>query len=63
MMGLVIGLLCVAVIGWMLFMATFRTGDFINLMKADEERRKNSGARLGKAVKGAVGIARMFTKH
>ena len=51
------------VIGWMIYMMTCRTDDFIRLVKADDERRKNSGARLGKAVRGGVGIAKFFMKR
>jgi len=62
--GMMVGALCLIVIFvWMLYMMTCRTGDWIALTKADEERRRKKSERLGRAAKGAFGIARFFMKR
>jgi hypothetical protein len=53
-------------LGWVLYMATFRTDDYLRLVKDEEERRKarheRNGKLLGKAVKGGFTIAKMLRK-
>jgi hypothetical protein len=53
-------------LGWTLYMATFRTEDYLRLAKAEEERRKarheRTGRALGKAVKTGFTIAKMLRK-
>ena len=55
-------ILLVAVLGWMVYMMTCRTDDWIKLCKADEERKKAVAARMGGAAKASLGIARIFLK-
>ena len=37
--------LLLGILAWMLFMMTFRTRDFLDLMKADEERKRRIAER------------------
>jgi hypothetical protein len=53
------GILCLV---WLFYMATFRTGDFLALMKADQDRRARQAKALGAAAKFGLGAARLFMK-
>ena len=52
-------ILCVVSIGWWLYMMTFRTDDYMRLLKADEERKEKRNER---AMGLAKGIARLLKK-
>ena len=45
---------------WMIYMATFRTNEFIRLMDKDRERKREAAQMLGKAAKGGFSMARWF---
>ena len=48
--------ICVVVaIGWWLYMMTFRTDDYMRLLKADEERKAKRDERAAKVIKGLAG--------
>lgn len=47
---------------WLLYMMTFRTSDFLALVKADEERKRRQARMLGGAARLGMGIAKMFMK-
>jgi uncharacterized membrane protein YqjE len=56
----------VILVGWTLYMATFRTEDYLRLAKDEEERRKarheRAGKMLGGAVKTGFTVAKMLKK-
>jgi hypothetical protein len=49
-------------LGWFFYMITFRTRDFIDLVKAEEERKKARDARMGNAINAALKIGGWFKK-
>lgn len=57
---LIIGLMMAILIGWTLYMVTFRTDDFLRLAKFEEERRRAQSERVGKAIKGGVWLFKLF---
>lgn len=55
-------LLVVAVL-WMIYMATFRTDDFLRLMEKDRERKREQAQMLGKAAKGGFSVLRWWMRR
>ena len=55
-------ILCVLCFGWMFYMMTFRTDDWIRLRKEEEERKAKRHERAGNAFKGALFVARWWLK-
>jgi hypothetical protein len=49
-------------VAWMLYMMTFRTSDFIRLVKEDQERKAKAQERRKEALKGAFVLAKWFLK-
>lgn len=45
---------CILLIGWVLYMMTFRTEDFLRLWRMQEEQKKASHERMGKLAGGAA---------
>lgn len=62
MIWILCGTACVVLVGWMLYMMTFRTDDWLRLVKDEQERKAKRDERIGKVVKTSVGIARLFMK-
>ncbi len=67
--AIVCGILAVAVIGWMFYMMTCRTDDWLRLVKDEEERKvrreklkQKRDERIGNAAKGALSLAKTFMK-
>lgn len=56
------GIACSILIGWMLYMMTFRTDDWLRLVKDEQDRKAKRDERIGKAVKGAVVLAKWLRK-
>jgi len=55
-------ILCVVCFGWMIFMMTFRTDDWLRLLKEEEERKAKRHERAGNILKGAVSLASWLSK-
>ena len=53
----------VAAIAWVIYMATFRTEDFLKLMEKDRERKREQWKQVGSAAKTGFTIARWFMKR
>ena len=53
-----IGIVCL----WMFYMMTFRTDDWLRLLKDREERKAKQRERTNKALKGAFSLARWWMK-
>jgi hypothetical protein len=49
-------------LAWVLFMMTFRTSDFIRLVKEDQERKARAQERRKEALKGAFIVAKWWLK-
>jgi hypothetical protein len=49
-------------VAWMLYMMTFRTSDFIRLVKEDQERKAKAQERRKEALKGAFVLAKWWLK-
>ena len=47
-------ILCVVCFGWMFYMMTFRTDDWLRLVKDEQERKAKRQERTNKALKGAL---------
>jgi hypothetical protein len=62
MIWILCGTACVVLVGWMLYMMTFRTDDWLRLVKDEQERKAKRDERIDKVVKTSVGIARFFMK-
>ena len=62
MIWILCGAMCVGLIGWMLYMMTFRTQEWRQLVQDEQERKAKRDERIGKVVKTSVGIARLFMK-
>jgi hypothetical protein len=58
--GMVIGTVLLAYIAWVLYMATFRTKDFLDLMEQDRQRKRDQAERFGRATKTGFSIAKWF---
>jgi len=63
------GVIAVLLIGWMFYMMTCRTDDWLRLVKDEEERKvrrerlkRKRDERIGNAAKGALSLAKMFMK-
>jgi hypothetical protein len=54
-MSILFVILCVVCFGWMFYMMTFRTDDWLRLVKEDRERK-------AKVLKGAFSLARWLFK-
>jgi hypothetical protein len=61
-MSILFVILCVVCIGWWLFMMTFRTDDWLRLLKEEEERKAKRHKRAGDTLKGALSVARWLSK-
>lgn len=61
--GFVIAFILIGYVAWVAFMATYRTKDFIELVKTDQDRKDRQAARLGGAAKAGFGIARFFMRR
>jgi hypothetical protein len=65
-MEVIVGL-CGLYILWVLYMATFRTKDFMALMAQENQRKARQAAAFGKAAKVGThigfGIAKMFMRR
>jgi hypothetical protein len=55
-------ILCVVAGLWQLYMATFRTKEWTEMRKQEEERKKERDERIGKAINGASILVRTFLK-
>ena len=55
-------LILLGVGGWMLYMMTCRTDDWLRLIKSDQERNEKIFKGLGKAAKGGMWLASRFIK-
>ena len=53
-------ILCVVCFGWMFYMMTFRTDDWIRLHKEEQERKAKRQERMGKVCKGAFDVAKWW---
>ena len=58
----VAGSLIVLMLGWMFYMMTFRTDDWLRLVKDEQERKARRQDRRDKALKGAFTVARWWLK-
>jgi hypothetical protein len=47
-------ILCVVCFGWMFYMMTFRTDDWLRLVKDEQERKAKRQERTNKALKGGA---------
>jgi hypothetical protein len=47
---------------WMFYMMTFRTDDWLRLVKDEEERKAKRHERAGKILKGSLSVARWWMK-
>ena len=63
------GVIALLMIGWMFYMMTCRTDDWLRLVKDEEERKvrreklkQKRDERIGNAAKGALSLAKMFMK-
>lgn len=56
------GIVCLLLIGWMLYMMTFRTDDWLRLVKDEQERKAKRDERIGKAIKGGAVLAKWLMK-
>ena len=45
---------------WMFYMITFRTDDWLRLLKDEQERKANRQERMGKVAKGAFDVAKWW---
>jgi len=55
-------LILLGVGAWMLYMMTFRTKDWLDLMKSNQETNDRIAKGLGKAAKGGLWLAGRFLK-
>jgi hypothetical protein len=55
-------ILCVLCFGWMFYMMTFRTDDWLRLLKEEEERKAKRHERAGKVLKGASTLVSWLSK-
>ncbi len=62
MLWILFGAMCVALIGWMLYMMTFRTDDWLRLVKDEQERKAKRDEQIGKAARGAAKGAFILAK-
>ena len=62
MIWILFGAMCVALIGRMLYMMTFRTEDWMRLVQDEQDRKAKRDERIDKVVNTLVGIARLFMK-
>jgi hypothetical protein len=56
----IIWAVCGGYILWVLYMATFRTKDFLDLMEQDRQRKRDQAERFGRATKAGFSIAKWF---
>jgi hypothetical protein len=61
-MSILFVILCVVCIGWWLYMMTFRTDDWLRLVKDEQERKAKRQERTDKVLKGAFTLARWLSK-
>jgi Tfp pilus assembly protein PilO len=61
-MSILFVILCVVCFGWMFYMMTFRTDDWLRLLKEEEERKAKRQERAGKVLKGAFTLASWLSK-
>jgi hypothetical protein len=47
---------------WVMYMMTFRTKDWLDLMKNNQERNDRIGKGLGQAAKGGIWLASRFLR-
>ncbi len=51
-------LFCVGSIGWLLYMATFHTDDFLRLLKAEQERKRAAEVPRKTRPRASAGLSR-----
>lgn len=56
------GVISALLIGWMFYMMTFRTEDWLRLVKDEQERRARRQERTDKVLKGAFTVAKWWLK-
>jgi hypothetical protein len=63
------GFFCLLLFAWMVYMMTFRTDDWLRMVKNEQERKAQAeklkqqrDQRIGTAVKGALSLAEKFLK-
>ena len=61
-MSILFVILCVVCFGWMFYMMTFRTDDWLRLVKDEEERKAKRHERAKEGLKGAFSVFRWWMK-
>lgn len=62
MIWILAGIACSILIGWMLYMMTFRTDDWLRLVKDEQERKAKSAERMKARGKVVASIVRAALK-
>jgi hypothetical protein len=55
-------LVIVGLMAWVMYMMTFRTRDWLDLMKSNQERNDRIAKGLGQAAKGGMWLAGRFLR-